>query len=178
VKDARGFTLVELLIVLTIIGVLLSISVAAYRNARIQGAEGSAIAALDAINQAQFAYMQTCGRQRYAATLVELGTPVPGSEVGFLSPDLTQAEQVHKSGYILQMSGTEVSDDMKACTGARPVETYQATADPSTPGSTGTRFFGTNTDRLIYEDTTTLTGTMPEKGPPGKGRELRTPLAR
>jgi prepilin-type N-terminal cleavage/methylation domain-containing protein len=178
VKDNRGFTLIELLIVLAVVGVLLSISIAGYRVARMQGAEASAIAALDAINQAQFAYMQTCGRQGYAATLVELGTPVPGSGSPFLSPDLTQAEQIHKSGYFLQMSGTEVTEDVKACTGAKPVSGYQATADPSIPGSTGLRFFGTNTTRVIYEDNSTLTGKMPETGAPEKGRELRTAVAR
>ena len=41
-KDDRGFTLVELLIVMIIVGVLVSVSMAAYRNARVQGAEASA----------------------------------------------------------------------------------------------------------------------------------------
>lgn len=177
-KDNRGFTLVELLIVMTIVGVLLSISIAGYRNARVQGAEASAIAALDAINQAQFAYMQTCGRQRYAATLVELGTPVPGSGAAFLSPDLTTGEQVHKSGYLLQMAGTPVSDEAQTCTGSRPVSGYQVTADPVTPGATGVRYFGTNSDRVIYVDTASFSGRMPESGAPPQGHELTGITAR
>lgn len=163
---------------MAVVGVLLSISIASYRNARIVGAEGSAIAALDTINQAQFAYMQTCGRQGYAATLVELGSPVPGSGTGFLSPDLTYAEQVRKNGYFVQMAGTEVDTDVKACTGNKPATGYQLTADPTNPGSTGIRYFGTNVDRVIYEGLETFTGKMPEKGAPPNGRELKLPTGR
>jgi prepilin-type N-terminal cleavage/methylation domain-containing protein len=174
VKDTRGFTLVELMIVMAIVGVLLSISIAMYRSARLQGSEAAAIAALDAINQAQFAYMQTCAKhQGYAPTLVELGMPVPGSPSGFLSPDMTVGEQVHKSGYVLQMAGAEVNEAVQSCTGTKPVTGYQATADPSAPGVTGVRFFATNTDRVIYDDATTFTGKMPERGAPQQGRELK-----
>jgi prepilin-type N-terminal cleavage/methylation domain-containing protein len=178
VQDSRGFTLVELLIVMAVVAVLLSISVASYRNARIVGAEASAIAALEAINQAQFAYMQTCGRQNFAPTLVELGTPVPGSGSAFLSPDLTYAEQVRKSGYFLQMSGTEVDIEIKACTGNKPASGYQVTADPTHPGSTGIRYFGSNVDRVLFEGFESFTGRMPEKGAPPNGRELKLPTAR
>ena len=178
VRDVRGFTLVELLIVMAVVAVLLSISVGAYRNARILGAEGSAIAAIEAINQAQFAYMQTCGHQHFAPSLVELGVPVPGTDRGFLSPDLTYAEQVRKSGYFLQMAGSELEIDVKACTGNKPASGYQVTADPTVPGSTGIRFFGSNVDRVIFEGIETFTGKMPEKGAPPNGRELKPALGR
>ena len=54
------------------------VAVAAHRRPD-RGRGGRRIAALDAINKAQFAYAQTCGNQRYAPTLVSLGVPVPGS---------------------------------------------------------------------------------------------------
>ena len=83
-RGSRGFTLVEMLVVIAIIGVLSSIAVAAYRVARLRGSETTAIAALDSINQAQFAFMQTCGRQRYAPTLVRLlaASAAPASRAG------------------------------------------------------------------------------------------------
>ena len=71
------------------------------------------------------------------------------------------------------MGGTVVTDTGLTCTGLNPVVTYQVTADPERPGLSGIRFFGTNTDRVIYEDAATFTANMPETGAPGHGRETK-----
>jgi prepilin-type N-terminal cleavage/methylation domain-containing protein len=173
VRDSRGFTLVEMLVVMAIIGVLSAMAVAGYQAARIRGSEASAVGALDSINKAQFAYMQTCGNQRYAPTLVALGQPVPGSGEGFLSPDLTGSDPVSKSGYLITMTATQEPDFPTTCTGATPASGYQVTADPLSLGSSGVRYFGTNGDRVIFEDQVTFAGHMPETGPPGHGQEIR-----
>jgi type IV pilus assembly protein PilA len=174
VRDARGFTLIELLIVVTILGVLLSLAVASYRHARIRGSETSAIASLTAINQAQYSYMATCGNQRFAPHLSSLGRPNPGTQAPYLSPDLTFAdEEVTKSGYVIRMAGTEVTDPAQTCTGETPVVSYQTTADPLNPGTTGLRYFGTNVNLVVYEDLETFNGKMPELGPPTIGHEVK-----
>ncbi len=172
-RGSRGFTLVELLIVMVIVAMLLAVAMAGYRTARIRAGESVAVAALDAVNQAQFAFFQTCGQQRYAPTLPSLGVPMPGGDA-FLSPDLTGGEQVSKGGYVLQMGGTAQVDAPPACNGAAPVAAYQATADPAVPGSSGNRYFATNADRVIYEDAATFTGNMPETGVPDHGTEIPT----
>jgi prepilin-type N-terminal cleavage/methylation domain-containing protein len=169
---ADGFTLVELLIVIAIIGMLASIGMAAHRHARVRGGEASAIASLGSINQAQFAFAQACGKQRFAPTLAALGTPMPATGQGFLSPDMA-ADPLTKSGYQFTMAGTVTGDGSLSCVGVAGVEGYQATADPMTPGVTGSRFFATNTDRVLYEDQVTFTGNMPEAGAPGHGVELK-----
>jgi prepilin-type N-terminal cleavage/methylation domain-containing protein len=173
VRNIRGFTLIELLIVLAIVGVLSSIAMAGYRSARVRGNEASAIAALRSINQAQFAFSQSCGNQRYAPSLASLGTPMPTTGHPFLSQDLTVSDPLIKSGYQLTMAGTVVTDDGQTCTGLNPVVSYQLTADPVNPTVSGLRFFGTNTDRVVFEDAATFTGNMPESGNPGHGVELR-----
>jgi type IV pilus assembly protein PilA len=173
VRGSRGFTLIELLIVLAIIGVLASIAVPGYQAARMRGLETTALSTLDSINKAQFAYMQTCGNQRYAPTLVSLGVPVPGSGAAFLGPDLAQSDPLQKSGYLIAMAGTDVDDALPTCTGATPVSGYKVTADPLSPGHSGSRYFGTNGERAIFEDKATFTGNMPETGSPSHGQEIK-----
>jgi type IV pilus assembly protein PilA len=173
VRDSRGFTLIEVLLVLLILGILLTISLANYRQARLRGAEASAIGSLSAINQAQFAYMQTCGNQKFAPHLTTLGKVNPGTSAPYLSPDLTGADEVIKAGYRILMEGTDVLEPVTTCSGDTPVEAYHVTADPVTPGSTGNRYFGTNVDLVIYEDLETFSGKMPDSGAPQLGREVR-----
>ena len=171
-RDSRGFTLVELLLVIAIIGILATISIANYQYARLRGSETAAVGALSAINKAQFTYMQTCGRQKFAPSLTSLGKPNPGSNVPFLSPDLTSADQIEKSGYRIQMSGTQVLEPLQTCTGDTPLESYQITADPLVENTTGKRYYGTNVTLVIYESAETLTGKMPETGVPPLGQEI------
>ena len=170
---ARGFTLIELLIVVAIVGILASVSMAVYRHARVRGAEVAALAALTAINQSQFAFAQACGNQRYAPTLVSLGMPMPSTGHAFLSPDLTVSDPLVHGGYQMVMTGTAVTDTGLTCTNETPVESYVVTADPIRPGLSGTRWYGTNTDRVVFEDTTTFVGNMPETGSPPHGTEIK-----
>src|SRR4051812_32982736 len=168
-----GFTLIELLIVVAVIGVLASVSMAISRSARIRAGETSAIATLHAINQAQFAFAQLCGNQRYAPTLASLAAPMPTTGQAFLSPDLG-ADPLAKGGYQFTMDGTTVTDTGLTCTGGTPVESYHVTADPLRPGISGSRFFATNTDRAVYEETDkTFAPDMPERGAPSHGVEMK-----
>jgi prepilin-type N-terminal cleavage/methylation domain-containing protein len=170
---AAGFTLVELLIVVSIIALLASISIALYRNARVQANEAGAVAALRAINDAQFAFAQTCGNQRYSPTLAGLGVPVPATGKGYLGPDLAVADPVVHQGYTLVLTATVLTDDTRTCNAEAAASSYQVTADPLNPGLSGVRFFGTNTDRAIFDDIATFVGNMPENGAPGHGSEIR-----
>ena len=172
-RSAGGFTLIELLIVVAIVGILASISMAVYRHARVRGAEVAVIAALTAINQAQFAFAQACGNQRYAPTLVSLGMVMPSTGHAFLSPDLTVSDPLVQGGYQYVMTGTEGTDSGLTCTQQTPLASYQITADPIRPGLSGTRWYATNTDRVVFEDTVSFVGNMPETGDPSHGTQIK-----
>lgn len=168
----EGFTLIELLIVVAIVGIMSAIAMAGYKHVKIAGAEASAVVSLRAINQAQFAFSQTCGNQSYSPTLAGLGAPAPATGRAFLSPDLTM-DPVTKSGYLFVMEGTVSPDAAQTCNGLAPVSSYKVTADPVMPGLSGVRFFATNADRVIYADTASFAGDMPERGAPGHGTEVK-----
>ena len=171
-RDSRGFTLIELLLVMLILGILLTISLANYRQARLRGSEASAIVSLSAINQAPYRYIQTCGNQKFAPRLTALGKPNPGTSAPYLSPDLTGADEVIKSGYRIMMEGTEVLEPVQTCSGDTPVEAYHVTADPVAAGTTGNRYPGTNLSLVIYEGLESFVDKIPDTGPPQTGQEI------
>ena len=172
-RSGSGFTLIELLVVMAIVALLASMAMFGYRYARIRSAEASAVSTLTTINRGQFMFMQSCGRQRYAPTLLALASPAPGDKHGFISADLGAPEALFKSGYRFQMTGTETTEGEQTCTGTVPLDRYRLTADPLNPGLSGNKFFGTNTDRIIYEDGRSFADDMPETGPPGHGTEIK-----
>jgi hypothetical protein len=117
--------------------------------------------------------MQSCGRRGYAPTLQALATPAPGHDHGFVSADLGVSDPLEKSGYRFELSGTPTTEGEQTCSGLVPLERYRITADPVAPSVTGIRFFGTNTDRVVYEDLATFRDDMPETGAPGHGAEIK-----
>jgi prepilin-type N-terminal cleavage/methylation domain-containing protein len=171
----RGFTLIELMVVLAIIAILLAIAFNEYRGMQAKGNDASALASLRSIAAAQWQFALTCGNQKYASTLPALAQPVPSTGHGFLSPDLTStAEPFEKSGYMFQMAAKPVESGVPACNGTVPAEGYAATADPVRPGVSGDHFYGVNADRVLYVDEEkTFTGNLPESGAPNHGGEVK-----
>ena len=105
-KKAKGFSLIELLIVVAIILIIAAIAIPNLLRARIAANESSAVASLRTLNTAQISYDSCYPTVGFATTLVSLsGTNCapPGSTGGLLHR--LQLASGTKSGYTFQLVG-------------------------------------------------------------------------
>ena len=155
-RTEHGFTLIELLIVVATIGIVAAITMPGLLRARMAGNEASAIGSLRAINSADINWMTNCANGAgYAVGLDDLGAAPTAGGQPFISPDLGIAGIVTKSGYNITYGGVGTAvtglTTCSASTDASPQ--YFAAAGPTSPGITGTRYFGTSEAQTLFQDT-------------------------
>jgi prepilin-type N-terminal cleavage/methylation domain-containing protein len=170
-REAEGFTLLELLIVVSLIAVISAIAIPSLLRARMAGNEASGIGTLRAINSGEASFASSCGSGGYAVKLEDLAKlPNAGGE-GFISPDL-YVNDVIKSGYKIRLEkdaggspvgGRAVSDATMSCNATAPWSSYYGSAVPvifSGPG-TGTRSFATDSRGTIFFNSTAIAPANP-----------------
>jgi len=148
-KDARGFSLIELLIVVAIILIIAAIAIPNLLRSRIAANQASAVGSLRTINTAQVTYASTYN-VGYSSQLSYLGPPTSGNPIstaaGLIDSILAGTTNTSsKSGYTFTYVPTTV--------GVR-TDTYYTTADPTTVGTTGTNHYYTDQSGVIRQNST------------------------
>lgn len=133
----RGFSLIELLIVVAIILLLAAIAIPNLIRSKIAANEASAISSIRTINTAQVTYAVTYPLVGYADDLAKLAAPSGGGPASSMNAGLIDwvlgcgTQPCLKSGYSFRIINTA----------GTPVSTYTVVGTPQQIDITGTRGF-------------------------------------
>lgn len=170
-----GYTLIDLLFIVALIGLLSTLAMPGLMRARVAAQAGSAVGTMRLINGAQLSYAITCGLGFYAPDLPTLGVKPAGAPEAFLPSDLSADLTVYKGGYNFSMALTPLAGAPATCNGVAAGQTgpgYALVADPLDKTPTA-RYFGTNADGVLYQHSASLAATMPEAGSPPAGEPIK-----
>jgi type IV pilus assembly protein PilA len=134
VKQPNGFTLMELLIVMSIITVLMLIGFPTYKAVMKHVRELSAKKSLQSIHEAQMMYAQSYPSKGYACNLQYLGgdpSKPPSATASEMLPE--ELAKGYKDGYIFTITNC-IKNTLN---GSDRVDGYTLTAVPEVVGKTG-----------------------------------------
>jgi type IV pilus assembly protein PilA len=140
--NRKGFSLIELLIVVTIIMIIAAIAIPNLMRSKITANEAAAVQTLRTLNSTAVMYSMSYGG--FPHTISDLGPSAGSPNPSSSSADLIDAVLAtgSKSGY--KFAFAVVSSDP-----AGNVLAYSITATPLTPGTTGQRTFFTDQSGTI-----------------------------
>lgn len=141
-RNTKGFSLIELLIVVAIILIIAALAAPSFLHARMAANESAAVGTLRTLNTAQISYNSTYPTIGFASALTNLA----GTTCASTSPSSTSACLIDsvlgngtKSGYLFTLSGVS----------GTPAAAYQVVATPVGVNQTGINYFCSFADAVV-----------------------------
>jgi type IV pilus assembly protein PilA len=152
-RKEKGFSLIELLIVVAIILIIAAIAVPNLLKSKMAANEASAAATLRSLATANVTYSTTYGIG-YSPSLVALGpgAPATSAKADLIDSVVGGADPSKKSGYTFTYI-----PGVAAPTAAAPNNTFSVAATPTTAGTTGSSTFCIDQTNKVGKDPTGLT---------------------
>jgi type IV pilus assembly protein PilA len=140
-KKQKGFSLIELLIVVAIILIIAAIAIPNLLRSKMAANEASAVSSLRTLNTAAVTYSATYGIG-YPSNLASLA---PAAAATSAAADLIDnvLSTGTKSGYSFTFTGAAAVGGV--------VQAYTATGQPTTANTTGIRYFFTDQSAVIRQ---------------------------
>ncbi len=144
-RNQKGFSLIELLLVVAVILIISAIAIPSFLRSRMRANEANTVASLRVIVTAAVTYSTSYPNLGYPAQLTFLGggnpcTPVP-SQACLVDDALAQGL---KDGYKFQLTGD----------GLTPSYSFTVSAIPQAVGSSGQNMFCTDQTAVVHYDPT------------------------
>jgi type IV pilus assembly protein PilA len=155
--ETRGFSLVELLIVVTIILIIAAIAIPNFPRSRVAANQASAVGSLRTLITAEFTYASTY-KTGFSATLGHLGPPASGAPADATHADiiddvLSGAASGGPGTMTSTKSGYQFTYSPGPVIGGK-IDSYTFTADPTNRSVTGGNSYFIDQTGVIRQNTT------------------------